>query len=60
MIFKFIHILFAWPYGIVVGNLIASAIWAIPTHIYLHVKLSRIHGAIRKSGNTRVPGNTGS
>lgn len=35
--------LFAWPNGIVVGNLIASALWAAPTLIHLHRKLDRQH-----------------
>ena len=36
-------ILFAWPNGIVVGNLIASAIWAAPALWHLHRKLERHH-----------------
>lgn len=35
--------LFSWPAGIVVGNLIASAIWATPALIHLHRKLSKQH-----------------
>jgi len=40
------HILyeiFGWPGGIVVGNLLASALWAIPTFLHLHRKLNRHH-----------------
>lgn len=32
----FLLTLFAWPQGIVVGNLIASFIWAAPAFIHLH------------------------
>lgn len=35
--------LFRWPDGIVVGNLIASALWAVPAFVHLHVKLNRQH-----------------
>ncbi len=35
--------LFDWPDGIVVGNLIASALWATPALIHLHRKLDRHH-----------------
>jgi hypothetical protein len=35
--------LFRWPAGIVVGNLIASAMWATPALIHLHRKLDRHH-----------------
>ena len=35
--------LFSWPNGIVVGNLIASALWAAPALVHLHVKLNRQH-----------------
>lgn len=35
--------LFSWPNGIVVGNLIASAIWAAPALWHLHRKLDRHH-----------------
>lgn len=33
--------LFYWPGGIVVGNLIASFLWATPTFIHMHRKLNR-------------------
>ena len=46
--------LFRWPDGIVVGNLIASAMWATPALIHLHRKLDRNHAAIVKG---RVSGN---
>lgn len=35
--------LFNWPNGIVVGNLIASLLWAAPAFIHLHRKLNRHH-----------------
>lgn len=35
--------LFWWPDGIVVGNLIASALWATPALMHLHRKLDRHH-----------------
>jgi hypothetical protein len=41
----FLSTLFAWPNGIVVGNLIASALWATPALIGLHRKLDRHHAA---------------
>jgi hypothetical protein len=34
--------LFSWPAGIVVGNLIASAMWAIPAILHLD-RLARRH-----------------
>ena len=33
--------MFDWPYGIVVGNLIASIMWAAPAFIHLHIRLRR-------------------
>lgn len=39
----FFTTLFSWPNGIVLGNLIASALWATPTLIHLHTKLNRQH-----------------
>lgn len=41
-----IHVLgelFGWPAGIVVGNLIASALWAAPAAWHLHAKLNAQH-----------------
>lgn len=35
--------MFSWPNGIVVGNLIASALWATPALIHLHTKINRHH-----------------
>ena len=35
--------LFAWPSGIVDGNLIASALWAAPALVHLHRKINRHH-----------------
>lgn len=39
--------MFSWPGGIVVGNLIASVIWAAPALLHLHRKLNRHHEEIR-------------
>lgn len=35
--------MFSWPNGIVVGNLIASALWAAPALTHLHRKINRHH-----------------
>jgi len=35
--------LFAWPNGIVVGNLIASALWATPALLHLHWRMNKHH-----------------
>ena len=47
-------VLFRWPDGIVLGNLIASALWATPALIHLHRKLDRHHAEhmreLRKRG----------
>lgn len=37
--------LLSWPDGIIVGNLIASAVWATPTFIHLHHKMNKHHHA---------------
>jgi hypothetical protein len=55
--------LFDWPAGIVVGNLLASAMWATPALIHLHRKLDRHHkehmDALKKGlGNDRVSEDT--
>ena len=42
------HELFSWPNGIVVGNLIASALWATPALIHLHRKLDRHHELLKE------------
>ena len=39
----FLAVLFSWPNGIVLGNLIASALWATPALLHLHRKLNRHH-----------------
>jgi hypothetical protein len=39
--------LFRWPDGIVVGNLIASALWAAPALLHLHRKINRNHREIK-------------
>ena len=36
--------MFGWPNGIVVGNLIASAIWSIPTTVLL----IKHHGVLKE------------
>lgn len=41
MIVHFLWELFNWPSGIVVGNLIASALWAVPAFWHLHWKIDR-------------------
>lgn len=43
MIGHILWVLFNWPNGIVVGNLIASAIWAVPALAHLHWRISRNH-----------------
>lgn len=35
--------LFGWPNGIVVGNLIASAIWAVPAILHVDRLMRRHH-----------------
>lgn len=40
---SFLRTLFAWPQGIVVGNLIASALWAAPALGHLHWLQARRH-----------------
>lgn len=45
------HILwqmFSWPGGNVLGNLVASALWATPALIHLHRKIDRHHQAVMK------------
>jgi hypothetical protein len=39
--------MFSWPQGIVVGNLVASVIWAAPALVHLHRKLDRNHKEIK-------------
>jgi hypothetical protein len=39
-------ILFAWPAGIVVGNLIASVFWLPIQYLGLHLKLAAHHDAL--------------
>jgi hypothetical protein len=43
MIASFLDTLFHWPDGIVVGNLIASALWAVPAFLHLDRKMKRHH-----------------
>lgn len=40
--------LFDWPGGIVVGNLIASVLWAAPALFHLHRKLDRHHREVQQ------------
>lgn len=58
---NFLYDLFHWPDGIVVGNLIASAIWAPLTFIHLHRKIDRNHRehmkAIQKGKENGANGN---
>lgn len=49
--------LFWWPGGIVVGNLIASLMWATPTHLWLHRKLNRHHEAVKQHITQTLEGN---
>lgn len=39
-------VMFAWPAGIVVGNLIANVVWLPVQWLGLHLKLAAHHGAI--------------
>lgn len=52
--------LFSWPSGIVVGNLIASAMWATPALLHLHRKIDRNHAehmsAIERSNKDAIRG----
>jgi hypothetical protein len=41
-----IRVLFSWPDGIVLGNLLASAMWAAPALIHLHRKMNRHHARL--------------
>lgn len=45
VITHFLVTLFKWPDGIVVGNLIASALWAIPAVVHLD-RLAKKHHRI--------------
>ena len=57
--------LFSWPNGIVVGNLIASALWAIPAILHLDRLMRRhhkehmeaVHNAANPEGNENAQGN---
>ena len=44
----FLSILFSWPDGIVVGNLIASALWAGPALFHLDRRMKKRHEALRE------------
>ncbi len=49
------HILyemFDWPGGNVLGNLLASMIWGIPSLWHLHRKIDRNHQEIKGKGNS--------
>jgi hypothetical protein len=43
MIGHFLWILFMWPNGIVLGNLLASVLWALPVLLHLDRLLRRHH-----------------
>lgn len=46
-----IHLLgtmFSWPNGIVVGNLIASALWAGPAVLHLDRRMRKHHELLKK------------
>jgi len=47
-----LHTLFEWPGGIVVGNLIASAMWAVPAFAHLHWIQARRHRQLLTGGTT--------
>ncbi len=53
MVGHFLWTLLRWPDGIIVGNLIASAIWAAPALWHLHRKLDR-HHAQRAAERARI------
>jgi hypothetical protein len=60
MVADFVATLFRWPDGIVVGNLIASALWAIPAVIHLDrlaKKHHRIHMATLERHHREVMAN---
>jgi len=40
--------LFAWPNGIVVGNLIASAILGVPALLHLHWRITKHHREVMR------------
>lgn len=47
MIDHFLGTLFSWPDGIVVGNLIASALWAGPALLHLDRRMRKRHEALK-------------
>jgi hypothetical protein len=61
-----LSVLFSWPDGIVVGNLIASALWAVPAVAHLdrlakrhhreHMELLRRHRAADSQGHEDARG----
>jgi len=46
--------------SIVVGNLIASAIWAVPALIHLHWRLCKLHKAVKEGTPPEQTANLGS
>jgi hypothetical protein len=49
-----VRILFHWPDGIVVGNLIASILWATPTFIHLHRKINKQHEQLKDHVSSEI------
>jgi len=54
----FLDILFAWPNGIVVGNLIASVLWTVPTWFILLHHLHCAEQHCYRPGTHTVEGTT--
>ena len=46
MIAHIIWVMFQWPQGIVVGNLIASAITSVLVYLKLHARMNKQHAAL--------------
>jgi hypothetical protein len=53
-----LSVLFSWPGGIVVGNLLASAMWAAPALIHLHRKIDRHHARVLAAVSQHHPAGT--
>jgi len=52
-----LYIMFSWPQGIVVGNLIANVLWVTPGFIVMHIlhrrHFGRLHSRISELENER-------